>query len=216
MKRKDAMQRIILAAIDIINTGGSSAVTIRRVAEAADVNSAALNYYFGSKENLIQQALGIALSNIYSDWELILSSADLDAPEKVFLLFDYMMEGIHRYPGFTRSFLFEPVEDTSVKEQFIKKLDKLLAMLAAELSGESTVPAKSMKISLGRALQSAMLSSMIPEFFTILTGSEIDSSSTRNEFILPLVDSIPGIEFELTPAFLHRVEEFRKEAFRPL
>lgn len=215
MKRKNAIQRIILAAIEIINTDGSSAVTTRRVAKTAGVNSAALNYYFGSKENLIKQALSTALSNLYSDWELILGFADLDASEKVFLLIDYMMEGIHRYPGLTRSFISEPVENASAKEQFINKLDTLLETLALELSGESAVPVKSTKLSLGQALQSAMLSSMIPEFFTILTGGEIDSRSIRNKFILTLVNSIPGIEFELTPDFLRRIEEVQAETYQP-
>ena len=54
--RKHAMQnRILLAAVQCLEQGGLEAVTVRNVTDLAGVNGAAVNYHFGSKENLLLQ-----------------------------------------------------------------------------------------------------------------------------------------------------------------
>ncbi|HEY0795193.1 MAG TPA: CerR family C-terminal domain-containing protein [Acidisarcina sp.] len=53
----DARQRLLLAALDLFGTRGFSETSIRELALAANVNLAAVNYYFGSKENLHMEAL---------------------------------------------------------------------------------------------------------------------------------------------------------------
>src|SRR5882757_6906954 len=46
---------ILDAAEDLFAREGPSAVTLRSIAAAADVNIAAVNYYFGSKEKLFEE-----------------------------------------------------------------------------------------------------------------------------------------------------------------
>jgi AcrR family transcriptional regulator len=46
---------ILDAAEDLFSREGPSAVTLRSIAAAADVNIAAVNYYFGSKEKLFEE-----------------------------------------------------------------------------------------------------------------------------------------------------------------
>ncbi len=50
-------ERILHVTLEIINNEGIENVTIRKITEAAEVNIAAVNYYFGSKENVINEAL---------------------------------------------------------------------------------------------------------------------------------------------------------------
>ncbi len=45
MKKTDTVLRILSAAVEIVNTGGTEALTTRRVAETAGVNAAAVNYH---------------------------------------------------------------------------------------------------------------------------------------------------------------------------
>lgn len=53
--------RIILATIECLERYGVSGTTVRRITEAAGVNIAAINYYFGDKEALLEKALAETL-----------------------------------------------------------------------------------------------------------------------------------------------------------
>ena len=53
----DARERIMAATLDEIDRAGVSALTVRGIAAAADVNIAAINYYFGTKDRLLEEAL---------------------------------------------------------------------------------------------------------------------------------------------------------------
>lgn len=50
-------QKIIKATLDIIAAEGFQNVTVRKIASRADVNIAAVNYHFGSKDVVIDRAL---------------------------------------------------------------------------------------------------------------------------------------------------------------
>ncbi|MDP4095119.1 MAG: TetR family transcriptional regulator, partial [Bacillota bacterium] len=55
-EEKNAKERIILATIELIEKKGINSITTRGIASTANVNSAAINYYFGSKEKLLDEA----------------------------------------------------------------------------------------------------------------------------------------------------------------
>lgn len=53
----DPRERIVRATLDGIDRVGIEGLTVRGIAEAADVNGAAINYYFGTKARLLEEAL---------------------------------------------------------------------------------------------------------------------------------------------------------------
>lgn len=58
---RDARERIIGATIEVVEREGIEALTVRAIALAAGVNVAAINYYFGSKERLVEVVLARTL-----------------------------------------------------------------------------------------------------------------------------------------------------------
>ena len=50
-------ERIVRAALEGIDRVGVDGLTVRGIAEAADVNGAAINYYFGTKDRLLKEVL---------------------------------------------------------------------------------------------------------------------------------------------------------------
>ena len=54
-------ERIVVATIVCVERHGVTGTTVRRIAEAAGVNIAAVNYYFGSKEKLLETAFAHTL-----------------------------------------------------------------------------------------------------------------------------------------------------------
>lgn len=106
-KTKD---RIIHVAMDIIASEGFRGITVRKIAEIAGVNVAAVNYYFGSKENLISEAfeyLTVQLRDTFN----ILKNDDKDA---MALLSDFItsyMSVISDYPDMIKSLITYAIQD---------------------------------------------------------------------------------------------------------
>lgn len=55
--KKDTKQRILDAAEELFARNGFAGTSLRALTEAAEVNLAAVNYHFGSKETLIEEAI---------------------------------------------------------------------------------------------------------------------------------------------------------------
>jgi AcrR family transcriptional regulator len=214
VKNSSTMQQIILAAIHIINTRGAEAVTTRRIAETAGVNTAAMNYYFGSKESLIQHVTQLTLSHVFSDWEMILAEPGMDTPAKIYFLLDYTIEGITRYPGLTNSYLFDQSLNAPTKREFIEKFDslsnKLTSLLQPLLPLMST---EDIRYSIGQLMLTVISAALIPEMFTIVAKGEIVSPEARCGFILRLMKGMLGIELCLTDKVQEHISLLREKAF---
>ncbi len=204
MKKTDTVLRILTAAVKIVNTGGTDALTTRMVAETAGVNTAAVNYHFGTRANLLFQVLDLTLSHLFDDWEMIIEEP-LPLPEKVFYFLDYMMEGILRYPGLSRAYMFDPALKGFARETFIKRLEGVIDTLAT---------GQPMKLALTHAVSAVLASAVLPELFSLAGGGDMSSETDRRAYLLPLVNAIPGIRLEVSPAFIQRMDSLRERAFR--
>lgn len=106
-KRPETKEKIVLTTIDLIEALGLNNVTVRAVAEAANVNIAAVNYHFGTKGRLMEVALELTLNNMFEDLEDQVRRLP-DDPEPVLReLLEYLMEGGLRYPNVTRAHVNE-------------------------------------------------------------------------------------------------------------
>ncbi len=90
-------RRILIATLDCIHELGLEAATVRAIAARAGVNPAAVNYYYRSKDRLIEEALRGAWSHVADDIALIIKeSVDADAAAR--FVVRYLMEGTIRSP----------------------------------------------------------------------------------------------------------------------
>jgi AcrR family transcriptional regulator len=210
----DPRQRIILAAIDMLNIDGVGSITTRRIAEMAGVNSAAMNYYFGSKDNLIDYIMDTTLEHAFNDWKMILELEELDFPVRVYCLLDFTMEGISRYPGIVRSHLFDPDVKEKTKLAFAEKTSSLLDKLSEGLSERIPMTQDDLRLSLGQILLSVLSAAMIPELFTSVTGDVIFAAHARSHFILHLLKRFLGIEVAMTDIIKSNIAQVRNQAFR--
>ena len=65
-------EKIIIATLECIEKKGIQAITVRDIAEKAGINLASVNYYFGSKEALLEEALKYSLySSLTQNYEEI-------------------------------------------------------------------------------------------------------------------------------------------------
>jgi AcrR family transcriptional regulator len=202
-----ARERIILAAIEILERDGTAGITTRRIAAEAGVNSAAVNYYFGSKEELVRRVMEITLSHGYTDWIEVFRDEAVACPVRLFAVLALMLEGIERNPGLVRAHLFEDGTRNWSRRQFTRILSAFLDEAAQELSTASGMPATVLKSALGLLMMSVLSVGLVPEMLPVM------APGGREEFLLGLVRSIPGMDLELTREIRAQVEAIRARAF---
>jgi len=139
----DCRERILEAAGEIFADFGFRGATVRKICERAEVNVAAINYYFGGKEKLYSEVLRHWHDFAIKKYPLFLGVGE-DAPAE------------ERLRGFVRSFLFrlldrgkpawfgklmmrEMTEPTRAFERLVKEIvrprDRVLASIVEKMIG---------------------------------------------------------------------------------
>lgn len=107
-------EKIIHVAMDIIASEGFRGITVRKIASEAKVNVAAVNYYFGSKENLISEAFAYLTVQLKDTFD-ILKNNDQDP---IALLSDFItsyMRVIAGYPDMIKSLITYAFQDQPIQ-----------------------------------------------------------------------------------------------------
>ncbi len=130
MHSDEVKRAIILATIECIEEFGISQVTVRKIAQRAEVNVAAVNYHFGSKEALLKQAMDATLNegfvNNINDYQQLWESAPTEALRS--FLTD-TLQGIIRYPNLTKAHFSAIFNENEYSEDFTQKFTVFLNRL---------------------------------------------------------------------------------------
>jgi TetR/AcrR family transcriptional regulator, regulator of cefoperazone and chloramphenicol sensitivity len=100
-------ERLVEAATREIERRGLSQLTVRAVAAAAQMNVAAVNYHFRSKQALVAAALESTVQHMLGDTDEILARLTEDPQAVLAELFTYYLEGALRYPRICKAHLHE-------------------------------------------------------------------------------------------------------------
>lgn len=95
---KNIEEKILDRALYLFGKNGSLNVPIRTIAKEAEVNVSAINYYFGSKEEMIKNVQTFYIENIVLAYSK-LDNEELSDEEKLILCANEIMEYTLRYPG---------------------------------------------------------------------------------------------------------------------
>lgn len=93
---------IIQTALEIIGQEGIHKITTREVAKRANVNSAALNYHFGTKDNLIRQAMDVFIGRLGGTYSLLYDEG-VEPKERLLAFLKRFAEISVMFPGVTKS-----------------------------------------------------------------------------------------------------------------
>lgn len=101
---KDTKQTILDATVMLIKEEGFQCATLRKIAAKADTNLALVNYYYGSKESLMGDAVRVLLSTFDNAFQA-LEDASLPPQERLKQFFILYIENLLQYPGLARQVL---------------------------------------------------------------------------------------------------------------
>jgi TetR/AcrR family transcriptional regulator, regulator of cefoperazone and chloramphenicol sensitivity len=175
-------ERLIEAAIAEIERTGLSQLTVRGVAAAADMNVAAVNYHFRSKQALVAAALETTITHMLEDTAAILARLPEDPPEVLAELLGYYLEGSLRFPRISKAHL----HDAFVGDDYSGSFPRLLApALLALRDGLCDVVPGLQPVVAARRVVAALSAVYFPAFFAGLYQSlgTLDTPEERARYV---------------------------------
>jgi AcrR family transcriptional regulator len=102
--------KILNATLKIIGKEGFQNITVKKIADLAEVNIAAVNYHFGSKTNAVNEAIQVLNEKRMRCFE-VLEQKDMPPIERLRrFLFNYM-ESALEYPDVFRNFIYSAINN---------------------------------------------------------------------------------------------------------
>ncbi len=173
--------KIILATIDCIERHGIDTLTVRRIAKAAGVNVAAINYYFGSRRKLVEAALDKTMDHFFEDMERALrrkGSAEDTARE----VLTYVLAGGLRFPNVTRAHLHDPLVHGTYGGRFTRQFNDLLRDLLIRTAGPGRANRQA-AMALMQAVAAVTLVILLPGFFDKFSGVRLEDPAQQKEYV---------------------------------
>jgi AcrR family transcriptional regulator len=180
-------QKIVFAAIECIEKEGLNAVTIRSIGKEAGVNSAAINYYFGSKEKLIEEAFDHIQKDFMMDFtEIINSDKDLRAIVEELLL--YMLQGTVKYPNIVRAVLYEPFINCNYNNVFITKINALCEVLYNRINTHYKSGEEQSKTAVIQLMASSLFVGLFPVVFKDFSNMDLRDEEALKSYVKNMAD----------------------------
>lgn len=177
-------KKIVEAAITCIERDGLSRATIRGIAREAGVNSAAISYYFRSKERLMEEALKTTLANAFGDWDVILEGRGEDLEDRLRAVLREALEGALRYPGIVKAHLYDTFVNGASNTLFIRRFTVFLSTLAREM--QARFPRRSAR-EIGadtvQLISAVLLPGFLPQLFRNAGGFDLADPGERQRYI---------------------------------
>jgi TetR/AcrR family transcriptional regulator, regulator of cefoperazone and chloramphenicol sensitivity len=177
-------QKIILAAIECIERNGIQSLTIRDIAQAAGINVAAINYYFGSKKNLLETTLQLTMDEAYSEFESALRDPDIDPYHTLKAFLENTLWGSMNSPGVTKAHLFNPIYEKDKNNYAFQRNKEFIKLLVSRLAPKSDTKArKQMKFAVVQMIAAVVMVGIIPEIFEQASSLDFHKDKTQKEFV---------------------------------
>lgn len=109
-------EKIIKVTMDIIADEGFQNITIRKIAARAQVNIAAVNYHFGSKDAVIDEALKTVTTQL-KDTYSVLADTDVDIIVRLENFLRSYTNILFQYPDVIKNMIDHAIHNRSFKEQ---------------------------------------------------------------------------------------------------
>lgn len=172
----DTMIRLVLEQQDI------NKITTRQIAEMANVNSALINYYYQSKENLLNKAVEICMANIAN--KMSEEDTESDTPE---IRLRKMIKTISTF-SINNYFLAEIVISSELKEGSLSTIQKITPLLKEIYKEEKTE--SELKLMTVQLIVPIQVMFLYGKKYAGYLGKDIFDQKQRDELLDEMIDNI--------------------------
>jgi AcrR family transcriptional regulator len=171
-KEPSTQEAILLATIDCINDYGIENLTTRMIAERAGANIASINYYFRTKESLVNQALEITIKHMLEDVVETIQNDQLGFREIFHDVIYYLVSGASNNLGISTAHLYRLVIEKDYQSvsarSFLAAFNNLLERAIQTFPGQDPDRLRRILASIFSAIMFMMLT---PFFFELKEGT---------------------------------------------
>lgn len=176
---------ILQTTLELIKNEGIEQVTVRKIANRANVNAALINYHFGSKDKLLNDAIRMLVNSFRESFD-VLEELDIEPRERLKRFFAAYVRLIKKYPFIIERFMKQdPFIFESQKEyfHFIRAIGlKRLQATIRELTGEEDP--RRLTIMLSHLLGAVILPILIEPLYEDVTGYPMPELEERIDLLL--------------------------------
>lgn len=184
--------RLIDATIACIKSAGIHTVTIRTIAEEAGLNSAAINYYFGTKDKLVEEALRQAMAHTMASFEM-LEEQGRDSFDVLQGFFRHYFEGIVDDPEIYKAHFYnlfiKNEYDPDKMDWFHGFLSQLMEVIKKFLPEADELD---VKVTVMQLVSSMLVPGILPGLYRETLGMDMKNPEVRRKYIDYLLDRYIG------------------------
>ncbi|AKN29599.1 TetR family transcriptional regulator [Clostridium carboxidivorans P7] len=189
--KQSTRERILDATLNIIGNEGFQNVTIKKIASLAEVNIAAVNYHFGSKDNVIDEAMKVFSKRIMKCFEL-LEDNDVLPEERLKNFLQNYSDTTLECPDVFRNIVNHGVGNCDIESDYMKFLKdagykKILDTLKA-VGVEGSDEVLLMKVF--QALGALEIPLLLGNYTEKISGIDYNEKPTRNVYINLILKSL--------------------------
>ncbi len=180
-------QKIIIATISCIEKLGMRGLTVRAIAKEAGVNVAAVNYYFGSKDALLDTLMKQTLDHMTEDVKEMMEGSPRGILEEIF---GYLLSGALLYPNFTKAHLYNIFTAGDYRGGFVKRINQILeevyGHVGPALRGKDEQDKKN---ALTQMFYTVFFSGTMPDLFKKFRGADLHDRDSMDRYIKSILDA---------------------------
>jgi AcrR family transcriptional regulator len=170
-------QLILEAVVTCIEKYGIDKLTTRRIAEAAGTNIASINYYFRTKEALVNEALSMTINHMLEDVSAAVADRQRSFLEALEDVLFYLIEGNIRFPGITAAHLYAAVFEKKIDTLGLQAMNRLFEEVAARAVQEyPQKDAQALRFLLSQVIASTLFMMLSPHFFQSVDALRMNDS----------------------------------------
>ncbi|XXF78747.1 TetR/AcrR family transcriptional regulator [Myxococcaceae bacterium GXIMD 01537] len=180
-------ERIVAAVIVCIERVGLESTGIREIAREAHVNSAAISYYFGSKDRLValalEQTLDQAFGHVLVDFDQLRADG-VEVREAFERVMDEQLTNSTRYPRIAYAHMREALVHQRYDTAPVQRLNTFLVELARRLAPAAPdVTPEALRLALTHVWSSMVLLAMAPRLFEGFVALDFESPEQRRAWV---------------------------------
>ena len=187
-ERSDTKTKILETAAEIVGREKNLNLTIREIAKRAGVNLASVNYYFGSKKNLLQEVEKMLMENVllvYADLE----NEDLPIKDRLVNWADSLIKNMIDYPGIIYLIGTRVLKrDNTIFNVYLSLLETDITPLVKELSGLKDT--EEVKYKVLQLISGIVYPALIISSESEASALDLSDSITRKKYVSALVKSL--------------------------
>lgn len=183
--------KILSATLKIIGKEGFQNITVKKIADLAEVNIAAVNYHFGSKTNVVNEAIQVLNEKRMRCFE-VLEQKDMPPIERLRRFLLNYMESALEYPDVFRNFIYSAINNclSSGDNIVLLKKENFDTIKSTMNEGGLYIDNEVLMMKLVQIIGCMQLPILLGGHMEQMSGMDFDKIEVRNKYVELMLKSL--------------------------